>query len=260
MLAVVSPAKSLNFEIEIEGPTKTEPRFLGDTALLSKAAARLSRKKLQQMMSISPTLADLNYERFQHFVANETPDTAKEAIFAFRGDTYIGFDADTASEEALNFAQDHLRILSGLYGLLRPLDRIQPYRLEMGTKLKYQRKENLYEFWGTKIAEAINDDSKGHADRTLINLASIEYFSAVKLKSLEGPVVTPQFKEIKDGVAKMIGFTAKRARGMMARYIADNQFNNPSALKSFNVAGYEFREDLSNEKDWVFTREAVPAS
>ena len=193
-------------------------------------------------------------------MADETPDTAREAIFAFRGDTYIGFDADTADEASLAFAQDHLRILSGLYGLLRPLDQIQPYRLEMGTKLKFKKNNNLYDFWGMKLAEAINEDTKAHNDRTLVNLASNEYFSAVKVKALEGPVVTPQFKEIKDGVAKMIGFTAKRARGMMARYIADNQINDPEALKNFTVAGYEYREDLSNAKDWVFTREAVPVS
>jgi cytoplasmic iron level regulating protein YaaA (DUF328/UPF0246 family) len=257
MLAVVSPAKSLNFDLDLKSAELSEPRFLSDTAELAAVAAKLTRDDIRKMMGISEKLADLNYERFQHFVANETPETAREAIFAFRGDTYIGFDADTADEACLEFARGHVRILSGLYGLLRPMDRIQPYRLEMGKKIKTERGKNLYEFWGTRIAEAINDDTAGHKNRSLINLASNEYFSAVKTNLLAGPVITPQFKEIKNDVMKMIGFNAKRARGMMARYIADNRLEDPNDLKSFTIAGYEYRDDLSNDKEWVFTREAM---
>jgi uncharacterized protein len=255
MLCVVSPAKKLDFETPIPELPVTQPEFLQDTIELSKTTKKLSRADLSRLMGISDALADLNYARFQGFSIPLNSENAKPAALAFNGDTYVGLDAQSLSKDDLSFAQNHFAILSGFYGLLRPLDLIQPYRLEMGTRLANPRGNTLYDFWGSQIAKRINDLCEAHTDKTLINCASNEYFKAVKVKELEGQVITPVFKEIKMGVAKTISFMAKRARGSMARYIIKNRIDQPEAIKDFDEAGYIYRQDLSSATDWVFTRE-----
>ncbi|RCK28492.1 peroxide stress protein YaaA [Thalassospira lucentensis] len=254
MLAVVSPAKKLDFETDAPEMAVSQPVFLDDTEELIEVARKKSRRDLMKLMGISENLADLNYQRFAHFSRPFDRTNAKPAVFAFRGDTYIGLDADTMKAKDIDWAEDHFRMLSGLYGLLKPRDLMQPYRLEMGTKLANARGKDLYAFWGDKIAHEINRLTDGHKDRSLINLASNEYFKSVKTKTLEGPVITPVFKEVKAGVAKVIGFSAKRARGMMARFMIDNRLETPEGLKKFAVDGYGYQDDLSTETEWVFTR------
>jgi len=254
MLAVVSPAKKLDFETDAPEMAVSQPVFLDDTEELIEVARKKSRRDLMKLMGISENLADLNYQRFAHFSRPFDRTNAKPAVFAFRGDTYIGLDADTMKAKDIDWAEDHFRMLSGLYGLLKPRDLMQPYRLEMGTKLANARGKDLYAFWGDKIAHEINRLTNGHKDRSLINLASNEYFKSVKTKTLEGPVITPVFKEVKAGVAKVIGFSAKRARGMMARFMIDNRLETPEGLKKFAVDGYGYQDDLSTETEWVFTR------
>lgn len=254
MLAVVSPAKKLDFETDVPEMAVSQPAFLDDSEELIEVARKKSRSDLMKLMGISENLADLNYQRFQHFSRPFDRTNAKPAIFAFRGDTYVGLDADTMKAEDIDWAENHFRMLSGLYGLLKPRDLMQPYRLEMGTRLENPRGKDLYAFWGDKIATEINKLTDGHKDRSLINLASTEYFKSVKTKLLDGPVITPVFKEVKGGVAKVVGFSAKRARGMMARYMIDNRLENPHDLKKFNVDGYCYQDDQSNETEWVFTR------
>lgn len=254
MLAVVSPAKKLDFETDAPEMAVSQPVFLDDTEELIEVARKKSRRDLMKLMGISENLADLNYQRFAHFSRPFDRTNAKPAVFAFRGDTYIGLDADTMKAKDIDWAEDHFRMLSGLYGLLKPRDLMQPYRLEMGTKLANARGKDLYAFWGDKIAHEINRLTDGHKDRSLINLASNEYFKSVKTKTLDGPVITPVFKEVKAGVAKVIGFSAKRARGMMARFMIDNRLETPEGLKKFAVDGYGYQDDLSTETEWVFTR------
>jgi uncharacterized protein len=254
MLAVVSPAKKLDFETDAPEMAVSQPVFLDDTEELIEVARKKSRRDLMKLMGISENLADLNYQRFAHFSRPFDRTNAKPAVFAFRGDTYIGLDADTMKAKDIDWAEDHFRMLSGLYGLLKPRDLMQPYRLEMGTKLANARGKDLYAFWGDKIAHEINRLTDGHKDRSLINLASNEYFKSVKTKTLEGPVITPVFKEVKAGVAKVIGFSAKRARGMMARFMIDNRLETPEGLKKFAVDGYGYQDDISTETEWVFTR------
>jgi len=255
MLCVVSPAKKLDFDTPTPELSVTQSEFLKDTIELSATTKKLSRADLSRLMKISDALADLNYARFQGFSKSFTLDNAKPAALAFSGDTYVGLNAKTFDGDDFNFAQDHFAILSGFYGLLRPLDLIQPYRLEMGTRLENPRGNNLYDFWGSQIAQRINDICADHGDQTLINCASNEYFKAVKTKVLTGKVITPVFKEIKMGVSKTIGLMAKRARGSMARYIIQNRIDQPEGIKDFDAGGYMYRADLSNETDWVFTRE-----
>tara|TARA_R110000868_G_scaffold92100_4_gene255277 strand:- start:11078 stop:11851 length:774 start_codon:yes stop_codon:yes gene_type:complete len=255
MLAVVSPAKKLDFEMDAPEMVVSEPEFLDDTEELIEVARKKSRSDLMNLMGISENLADLNYQRFQHFSRPFDRTNAKPAIYAFRGDTYIGLDADTMDAKDIDWAEGHFRMLSGLYGLLKPRDLMQPYRLEMGTRLENPRGKDLYAFWGDKLSQQINAITKGHKDRSLINLASNEYFKSVKKDALEVPVITPVFKEVKVGVAKVISFSAKRARGMMARYMIDNRLDSPEDLKSFDLDGYRYQNDLSNDNEWVFTRE-----
>lgn len=255
MLAVISPAKKLDFETPPTTKKHTQPAFIDDAATLAAKACGLSRAKLKSLMGISDDLADVNYRRFQAFKPPFTLDNAKQAALAFAGDTYVGLDAPTLKADDLQYAQGHLRILSGLYGLLRPLDLIQPYRLEMGSKFPVDGKANLYEFWNGRIAEAINAATAKQQDRTLINLASNEYIKAVDRKALAGPVITPVFKEVRDGQAKVLGFVAKRARGTMARWIIENRIDDPERLKEFDAAGYQYRPELSKGENWVFTRE-----
>lgn len=250
MFCVVSPAKKLDFDSPVPSAFHTQPAFWKDTVELSETTRKLSRSDLSQLMKISEKLADLNHARFQGFSSEQNTDNAKQAALAFSGDTYVGLDAETLSDDDFAFAQDHFGILSGFYGLLRPLDLIQPYRLEMGTRLANPRGNNLYDFWGGQIAERINELNGGQA---LINCASNEYFKAIDKKVLAGPVITPVFKEVKGGVAKTIGLMAKRARGAMARYIIQNRIDTPETIKDFAENGYVYREDLSKGNDWVFT-------
>ena len=254
MLAVISPAKALDFDRPTNGLDRSEPIFLDDTVKLARTARGLSRRKLSNMMGISSELADLNWQRFQAFAAEPAPESVKQAALAFNGDTYRGLEAETLNQGDMAYAQGHVRILSGLYGLLRPLDVIQPYRLEMGVRIHTRRGESLYDFWGDRISKAINQDSEGHDDRTLINLASAEYFKAVRVKKLKGSVVTPVFKEEQDGMSKVIGFVAKRARGMMARYMVQNRIDRPEGLKDFVSEGYAFQPAQSTDDTWVFSR------
>ncbi|OSM06984.1 putative YaaA-like protein [Magnetofaba australis IT-1] len=238
-------------------PTPSEPAFLDHTQELMKILRPMRVDQVGALMHLSDNLAQLNFDRYQSFPAQLNDDNAKAAALAFRGDTYVGLNADTLSADDFAFAQDHLRILSGLYGILRPLDRMAAYRLEMGTKLANPRGKDLYAFWGDVLVEALNAATEGHADRTLVNLASTEYFKAVRHKKLAGPLVTPIFKEIKNGRASVVGVLAKRARGAMARYIIDNRLDSPEPLKEYAEEGYAFRPELSNASDWVFTRETA---
>ncbi len=255
MLAVISPAKKLDegvAKVELE---TSQPIFADHIKDLLSVAKDLSRADLRKLMSISDNLADLNYQRYRNFSLPFTNENAKTAVDTFKGDTYVGFDAGTLDDSELLYAQDHLRILSGFYGLLRPLDLMQPYRLEMGIKLRNPRGEDLYDFWGDLITDQLSAEIASMETKVVINLASNEYFKAVRPKSLSGNVITPVFKEVKDGVAKIISFPAKRARGMMARYMVQNQIDRPEGLKDFAVAGYEYKPDLSADDTYVFIRE-----
>jgi cytoplasmic iron level regulating protein YaaA (DUF328/UPF0246 family) len=255
MLMVISPAKSLNFEPAAKA-AMTAPRMAEDTAQLAKVAQRLRIRDLKGLMSISDDLARLNRDRFQSF--DPQSEDGVQAAFAFNGDVYLGLKARELDRPGLSWAQAHLRILSGLYGLLRPLDVIQPYRLEMGVRLKTRRGASLYDFWGPKIAEQLNADAEGHAEPVLINLASQEYFAAVDRAALSLPVVTCQFLEEKDGEARMLSFYAKRARGLMARFAIDGRIDRPQGLKGFDVEGYRWVKSLSSEAEWVFSRPQPP--
>ena len=258
MLMLLSPAKNMNFDPLPGAPRATKPVFLKDTSELSETTRALTKTKLKTLMGISDKLADLNHARFQAFDAQGKGESTKQAALAFNGDVYLGLDAKTLSPDDLKFAQDHLRILSGLYGLLRPLDAIQPYRLEMGSRLKNPRGKNLYDFWGAQIAAEIDKALKRHDDATLVNLASKEYFTAVDLNALKAPVVTPVFKEEKDGRLRQLQFYAKRARGLMARWASQNRIERADDLKGFNVDGYKFRARLSSDDQWLFTRPQPP--
>jgi cytoplasmic iron level regulating protein YaaA (DUF328/UPF0246 family) len=252
---LVSPAKKLDFESEWNVDGVTQPQFLEHTAELVDVAKGLSKSSLQSLMKLSDKLGQLNYDRYQRFSTPFTPDNARPAVLAFRGDTYVGLDADTLSGDDLSYAQEHLGILSGLYGVLRPLDLMQAYRLEMGTKLANPRGEDLYDFWGERLAEACNDAVAGHKDGSVISLASNEYIKAVKPKALKGRFITCHFKELKDGEPKVVGLFAKRTRGAMARYMIQNRVETPEGLKAFQEDGYSFIEALSDEHNYVFVRQ-----
>ena len=253
MIIVISPAKTLDFESPLPTDRYTLPDYLDDSAELVETMRRYSALDIAEIMKVSMKIAELNHARFADWHTPFTPENARPAIFAFKGDVYDGIDAYSLDEETLDFLQDHLRILSGLYGLLRPLDLMQPYRLEMGRKIENPRGKNLYEFWGNKITDALNA-LLARDDGVLIDLASNEYFKAVKTKALEGRIITPQFKDWKNGQYKMISFYAKKARGMMTRYIAENRLTDPEAIKDFDTAGYHYSEELSQGDNWVFLR------
>ncbi|ATQ44251.1 peroxide stress protein YaaA [Caulobacter mirabilis] len=257
MLMVISPAKALNFAASTQKLPLTTPAMKDDIAVLDGVTRKLRAADLRRLMDISEPLAQLNYERFQAF--DPAVEDGLQAAIAFNGDVYSGLDARSLDPKAFTWTQNHLRILSGLYGLLRPADAIQPYRLEMGTRLKTKRGRSLYDFWGDRIALALNEAAEGHKDRTLVNLASQEYFGAVDARALTLPVITCRFLEEKAGVAKQISFFAKKARGMMARYAIDNRIDKAADLKAFDIAGYGFRKDLSSEADWVFLRQQATA-
>jgi uncharacterized protein len=254
MLAVISPAKKLDFDRTDMPEDFTQPEFLGQSKKLMVRGRKLSVADLKGLMNISDDLGELNRQRFKAMKLPFTPDNAKQAAFAFNGDTYAGLQASTFDEADRAYAQDHLRILSGLYGLVRPLDLIQPYRLEMGVRLDTDRGNTLYEFWGDRLSRKLSALLKEHETPLLINLASTEYFKAVKRKTLKAEVLTPVFKEIKGNEAKVIGFSAKRARGMMARYMITNRIDQPDGLKEFAEEGYSFQPSLSSGSEYVFTR------
>ncbi|MFZ1851411.1 MAG: peroxide stress protein YaaA [Nitrosomonas sp.] len=254
MLIVISPAKTLDFETPPISKEHTQPDFLDDSAELISALKKLEPDEIGRLMSISPTLATLNSNRYLAWNRFLTPENAKQALLAFKGGVYVGLDADTLTEPQLAFAQNHLRILSGLYGLLRPLDLIQPYRLEMGTQFKNQRGKNLYEFWGDKITQALNQTIQQQKIATLVNLASNEYFQAIQIDKLNARVITPVFKDQKNGVYKIISFFAKKARGMMNRYIIQNEISKLEDIKFFDSGGYQFSQDDSTMDQWIFKR------
>ncbi len=252
MKIVISPAKSLNFEKELPTQRYTEPQFLKQAETIQKTLKKKKPKALAQLMDISDKLAELNWQRNQDWHTPFTTENARPAVYAFDGDVYTGLDVYTMPEAKLDFLQDKLRILSGLYGLLQPLDLMQPYRLEMGTSIAVGKNKNLYEFWKKTITKTLNNElSKGEL---FINLASNEYFSAVDVKTLKVPVITPEFKDYKDGQLKMISFFAKKARGLMVRYIIDTNAETIDDLKGFNYEGYAFDANLSSGNKLVFTR------
>lgn len=254
MLAVLSPAKSLDYSEQFLTKKKSTPGFLDDSEVLIAQLKGMTAAQLSKLMGISAKLGELNYERNQAWQRPFPKGEAKQALLAFKGDVYQGFELDRYQDADWPYAQDHLRILSGLYGLLRPLDLILPYRLEMGTKMATDRGKDLYEFWGTKITDALNKALKKQGDDVLVNLASNEYFGSVKTSHLKGRVVTPIFKDTKNGKLKIISFYAKRARGMMADFMIRNRISKPGDLRQFDTAGYGYDANLSSEDTLVFTR------
>lgn len=252
MKIVISPAKSLNFEKELPTNRFSEPKFLKEATTIQKTLKKKKPKQLMELMDISDKLAELNWQRNQDWQTPFTTENARPAVYAFDGDVYQGLDVYTLPEAKLDVLQDKLLILSGLYGLLKPLDLMQPYRLEMGTSLPIGKNKNLYEFWKKTITKQLNSELQ--KDELFINLASNEYFSAVDAKALKVPVITPEFKDYKDGKLKMISFFAKKARGLMVRYIIDTNAETIDDLKAFNYEGYAFDANLSSGKKLVFTR------
>lgn len=252
MKILISPAKSLDFENAAPTDLCSESIFLEEALKLNQTLKMFSQKDISELMSISAKLGDLNWQRNQDWSLPFTKENAKQAVFAFKGDVYLGIDIETLPKEKLGQLQDKLRILSGLYGLLKPLDLMQPYRLEMGTKLKVEESENLYQYWGAKITEALKDELE--EDEILVNLASNEYYKSVKPALIENTIVTPQFKDYKNGKLKIISFFAKKARGMMVRYIMDNDINDLESLKGFSYGGYGLSEELSSGNELIFVR------
>jgi cytoplasmic iron level regulating protein YaaA (DUF328/UPF0246 family) len=255
MLVVLSPAKALDFAPVTKTLPHTTPVLADQTAALSEITRTLSAADLKRLMGISDALAELNHARFQELGSPRLGETAKQAALAFNGDTYTGLDAANLTEGDLIYAQDHLRILSGLYGVLRPLDVIEPYRLEMGTKLANPRGKDLYAFWKGRISATLDQAVEGHPHPVIINCASTEYFKAAEQKTaLKAHVITPVFHEERDGKARVIGLMAKRARGMMARFIITNRLQDPEQIKDFSTAGYAFCPERSDAANWVFSR------
>ncbi|WP_068874903.1 MULTISPECIES: peroxide stress protein YaaA [unclassified Phenylobacterium] len=256
MLIVLSPAKALNFDAPPASAPLTLPQMAEQTAELAKTTRKLRVVDLKRMMSLSDALAKLNRERFQAF--DPESEEGLQAAFAFNGDVYLGLKARELDRKALGWAQDHVRILSGLYGVLRPLDAIQPYRLEMGVRIKTRRGQSLYDFWGSRIAEALDEAAAGHRDGTIVNCASSEYFGAVDRTALKAPVLSCRFLEEKDGEARIISFFAKRARGALARYAIDNRIERSADLKGFDMDGYRFQPHLSSDQEFTFLRPQPP--
>ncbi|ELV8719060.1 peroxide stress protein YaaA [Vibrio vulnificus] len=255
MLIVVSPAKTLDYESPLVTHKFTQPELVDYSKQLIEVCRQLTPADVASLMKVSDKIADLNVGRFQEWSEEFTPDNARQAILAFKGDVYTGLEAETLNDDDFDYAQKHLRMLSGLYGLLKPLDLMQPYRLEMGTKLANPKGSNLYQFWGNVITEKLNEAIVAQGDNVLINLASNEYFKAVKPKALDAQVITPIFKDAKNGQYKVISFFAKKARGMMARYIIENRISSVADLTQFDGAGYYFVEAESTPTELVFKRE-----
>ncbi len=254
MLLVISPAKTLDYDTRPKTKTFTLPDYLDDSQILIDRARDWSALDIAELMQVSMKIAELNFDRFEAWHTPFTPENAKQAVLAFKGDVYTGLDAESFKAADFKFAQQHLRILSGLYGLLRPLDLMQAYRMEMGRKIDTERGKNLYEFWGSRITEGLNQQMKKLKSPYLINLASNEYFKSVKPKLLDGEIIVPEFKDWKNGQYKMMGVYAKKARGQLSRFVIQNQLTEPEAMKEFNVDGYGFNEEMSSGNKWVFTR------
>ena len=253
MLVVISPAKRLDWS-PVEGEI-TDPDFQADAVRLSKTMRGLTLGDLKKLMNLSPDLARLNRDRFKEFDANPVQESVRPAVRAFAGDTYIGLEASSLDADEMSWAQDHLRILSGLYGVLRPMDAIQPYRLEMGSRLKTRRGKTLYDYWGTQISKALVSQAGELGPDTLINCASQEYFGAADTKALKLRVITPVFMEEKNGEAKIVSFFAKKARGSMARYVIQRRLTDPEGIKDFDLGGYRYQPDMSEGDRWVFLRD-----
>jgi len=257
MLMVISPAKTLDFETSPTTERFTQPQYLDHSQELITQLRELTPAQIGELMHLSDKLSGLNAARFGSWNPAFTPENAKQALLAFKGDVYTGLQAETLSEKQLSYAQDHLRMLSGLYGLLRPLDLMQPYRLEMGTKLANGRGKDLYAFWGTRISEWLNEALAEQGDDLLLNLASNEYFSAVKRSALKAQIIDTEFKDLKNGQYKIISFYAKKARGMMSRFVITEQINTPKALKEFNMNGYRYSSEQSSDTKLVFLRDSA---
>jgi hypothetical protein len=254
MLILLSPAKTLNYDIQPQTETFSQPVFTGEAEILVNQLRKYSPAQLQKLMHINPDLASLNVQRYQDWRLPFSFENAKQALLVFKGEVYNGLKADTLSEDDLLFAQDHLRILSGLYGALRPLDLMQPYRLEMGTKMKVGRKKNLYDFWGDKITDHVMQCIQSSQQKILINLASNEYFKSLDVSKSDARVITPVFKDFKNGVYKFITVYGKNARGMLTRFILKNRLTDVEQIKLFDEAGYYYNDRLSQGDEWVFTR------
>lgn len=255
MLTVISPAKSLNFEEASKAPFFTEPQMLSESEKIMAALSKKSANKLMDLQGISKNLAELNFERNQNWNTQNNEGNSKVAISAFKGDVYVGLNEGDFSSSDYEFAQNHLRILSGLYGVLLPLDRIQPYRLEMGTTLKTTRGKNLYEFWKMRITDKVNSQLEEQENKVLVNLASDEYFKSIKAPKVNAEIIQPVFMDKKNGKYKIISFFAKKARGMMSRFIVKNQIDEVEALKAFDTEGYLFNSEMSSGNKLVFTRD-----
>lgn len=253
MKIVLSPAKTLDYESELPTKKSSQPRFLDEAETLNNKLANKSKEELKDLMDISQNLADLNYERYQKFSTPFNEDNARPCIYAFDGSAYKELDAHTIDEEHINFLQDSLRILSGMYGLLRPLDLMQPYRLEMGTKMQVNGHDRLYDFWDDNLTEALNNEMED--DELFVNLASKEYFKALDAKKLNTDVIQPKFKDYKNGDLKVIGFYAKKNRGTMARYLVENEVDSYEGLLGFNGNDYSYSKEHTNDKSQpVFVR------
>jgi cytoplasmic iron level regulating protein YaaA (DUF328/UPF0246 family) len=254
MLTVISPAKTLDYETPTITEEFTQPTQLAQSRKLIRRLRELGSDDLSRLMSISDNLAELNRQRYRKWKTPFKPENARQALFAFKGDVYLGLDAYNLDTASIAYAQQHLRILSGLYGLLRPLDLMQPYRLEMGTRLSTETGSNLYQFWDERITRALNQELQQTDSSSLINLASNEYFKAVKPKLLKAEIITPTFREWRKGEYKFISFSAKKARGLMSRYMIEQRIDQPEGLKDFDYEDYRYNPALSTDSDWVFTR------
>ena len=254
MLAILSPAKTLDYETPLKTKLNSQPIYGRESNQLIKTLRTFEPFEVASLMKISDKLADLNHKRYVEWRNKPAESKTRPAALAFKGDVYQGLDAESFNDNDLKFAQRHLRILSGLYGLLRPLDVIQPYRLEMGTKLKTSKGQNLYDYWGTKLTTGLNEALKESKEGTLVNLASNEYFGAVQPKLLEGSLLNIGFKEKRNGQLKFVSFSAKKARGLMAKFIIKERLKNPDDLKNFDLEDYKFNKKLSSELDWTFSR------
>ncbi len=255
MLAILSPAKTLDFDSPLTTDQHSAPEFTKESTALIKTLRQLEPSDIGSLMGISDKLAVLNHNRYAHWSAKfDDASGARASLLAFKGDVYLGLDAQTLSKRDFTWAQKRLRVLSGLYGLLRPLDRIHPYRLEMGTALRNTAGKDLYEFWGGKVTQALNEALAGQRSKVLINLASNEYYKVVQAQNIDGRIVTINFKEWRRDAYRFVSFSAKKARGLMARYMIDQRAERADDLKAFDVEGYAFNEELSSRDEWVFTR------
>jgi uncharacterized protein len=257
MLIVISPAKTLDYDTAPITEEFTQPEFLKESRKLISELKKLSPAEISSLMKVSDKIGHLNFLRFNDWKTPFTLKNAKQALLAFKGDVYTGIDAETFSKQDLKFAQKHLRMLSGLYGVLRPLDLMQAYRLEMGTQFENKQGKDLYEFWGAKITDQINKDLKASKSKYLINLASNEYFKSLQADDIDAEIIVPVFKDYKNGQYKIISFFAKKARGLMSAYIIKNRIKNPEDIKKFNIDGYKFSKSESKDNNWVFLRKSA---